>query len=147
MQWADKLYDITPVENVGGMWWKRDDLFAPLGPGNINGSKLRQLIWLFHTKNGEKGVVSGAVKGSPQHAMVPAVAQHYGLPCVQFVGGKPGSKHPMLEIARRFGADIRYAQPGYAGNLNAQAKKYAAEHSWLHIETNITVEQAINPPE
>jgi len=147
MSWADELYEITPVENIGGIWWKRDDLFAPLGPGNINGSKLRQLIWLFHTRNGQKGVASGAVKGSPQHAMVPAVAQHYGLPCVQFVGGKPGNKHPMLEIAKRFGAEIRYAEPGYAGNLNAQARKLAAERGWLHIETNITVEHAINSPE
>ncbi|HKU19865.1 MAG TPA: hypothetical protein VJQ50_02545 [Terriglobales bacterium] len=92
-------------------------------------------------------MTSGAVKGSPQHAMVPAVAQHCGLPCVQFVGGKPGSKHPMLEVAKRFGAEIRYAQPGYAGNLNAQARRLAAERHWLHIETNITVEHAINPPE
>ena len=38
MSWAEKLYDITSVESIGGMWWKRDDLFAPLGTGNINGS-------------------------------------------------------------------------------------------------------------
>ena len=32
------------------MWWKRDDLFAPLGTGNINGSKLRQLIWVLGSR-------------------------------------------------------------------------------------------------
>jgi hypothetical protein len=74
MQWADQLYDITPVENVGGMWWKREDKFAPLGYGNINGSKLRQLIWLFSQK-AYPGVVSGAVTGSPQLPMVAALRQ------------------------------------------------------------------------
>ena len=39
----DHLLDLTPVENIGGMWWKREDKFAPLGYGGINGSKLRQL--------------------------------------------------------------------------------------------------------
>jgi hypothetical protein len=50
MSWAEKLYDITSVESIGGMWWKRDDLFAPLGTGNINGSKLRQLIWVLGSR-------------------------------------------------------------------------------------------------
>ena len=150
IMWHDLIYDLTPVQQLGKgeIFWKRDDLFAPNGPGSVNGSKLRQLIWLIQNRAaGYKGVVSGCVKDSPQHAMVPAVAQHYGLPCVQFVGGKPGKKHPMLEIAKEFGAEIRYTQPGYANNLNAQAAKYAEEHGWFHVETNITVEHDTNPPE
>jgi adenylate kinase family enzyme len=69
--WEDHLLDLTPVENIGGMWWKREDKFAPIGYGNINGSKLRQLIWLFSQKR-YPGVVSGAVTGSPQLPMVAA---------------------------------------------------------------------------
>lgn len=143
-QWHEHLYDLTPVELIGGVWWKRDDLFAPLGPGGVNGSKLRQLIWLIHNRTpSQKGITSGAVKGSPQHAMVAAVAQYYGLPCVQFVGGE-SEDSPMIALAKNFGAEIRHVNPGYAGNLNAQARRLAAERGWLHIETNITVEHDLN---
>jgi 1-aminocyclopropane-1-carboxylate deaminase/D-cysteine desulfhydrase-like pyridoxal-dependent ACC family enzyme len=144
--WHDVIYDLTPVQQLGNgkIFWKRDDLFAPMGTGGINGSKLRQLIWLIHNRRpSDKGVISGAVKGSPQHPMTAAVAQHYGLPCIQFVGGKDES-HPMIALAKQFGAEIRHANPGYAGNLNAQAKKYAEQHSWFHVETNITVEHDRN---
>jgi len=140
--WHDLIHDLTPVQQLGAgeISWKRDDLFAPNGPGSVNGSKLRQLIWLIHNRRpSDKGVVSGAVKGSPQHPMTAAVAQHYGLPCVQFVGGKDES-HPMIALAKQFGADIRHANPGYAGNLNAQARKHAEQHGWFHVETNITVD-------
>ena len=144
-QWHEHLYDLSPVELIGGVWWKRDDLFAPLGVGSVNGSKLRQLIWLVSNRTpSQKGVTSGAVKGSPQHAMVAAVAQHYGIPCVQFVGGE-SEDPPMVALAKKYGAEIRHANPGYAGNLNAQARKLSAERGWFHIETNITVEHDRNP--
>lgn len=149
MRWEDYLYHQTPVEQVGPIFLKREDKFAPLGPNNINGSKLRQLIWLFnhdmlnsHTGSliVPDGVASGAVRGSPQHAMVAAVAQHYGMPCVQFVGGKGEKDSDMVRMARAFGAEIRYVNPGYAATLNSKAKAFAAERKYLHIQTNITVD-------
>jgi predicted TIM-barrel fold metal-dependent hydrolase len=33
VRWEDHLLDLTPVEYIGGMWWKREDKFAPLGGG------------------------------------------------------------------------------------------------------------------
>ena len=148
--WHDLIYDLTPVQQLGTgeIFWKRDDLFAPNGPGSVNGSKLRQVIWLVHNrKPDQRGVVSGAVKDSPQHPMVAAVAQHYGLPCVQFSGVKHIEKCPMLQLTREFAAEIRFVNPGYKNNVNAAALKYAEKEHWLHVETNITVEHEINPPE
>jgi hypothetical protein len=144
VHWEDHLLDLTPVEEVGGLYFKREDKFAPLGYGGINGSKLRQLIWLF-SQTQYSGVASGAVKSSPQHPMVAAVAQHYGMRCVQFVGGKGNERYEMIELAKKFGAQIKYANPGYAGTLNARARDEAARSGWLHIETNITLEHMVNP--
>ncbi len=148
MEWIDQAYELTPVQKLGGMWFKRDDLFAPLGPGSINGSKLRQLIWLFNERK-YPGVASGAVGGSPQHMMVAACADHYGMKCAQFTGGKPSteSKYESINGAKKLGAEMHYVNPGYAGNLNSQSRKFAQQNGWLHIETNITVEHKINPPE
>jgi hypothetical protein len=145
-KWEDYLLDLTPVQSIGGMWFKRDDLYSPDGVNN--GSKFRQLIWLFNERP-FPGVSSGAVGGSPQHAMVAACAKHYGMKCVQFTGGKntdAPSKYESIESAKASGAVIQHVNPGYAGNLNAQAKKFANERGWLHIETNITVEHKVNDP-
>jgi hypothetical protein len=142
VRWEDHLLDLTPVENIGGMWWKREDKFAPLGYGNINGSKLRQLIWLFSQKQ-YPGVVSGAVTGSPQLPMVGACAKHWNIPCVQFTGGQG----EMVTAGEKFGAETRLINPGYAATLNAKARRLAASKGWLHIETNITLEHRINPGE
>jgi hypothetical protein len=83
--WHDSIYGLTPVENIGGVWFKREDKFSP--DGIHNGSKFRQLIWLFSRKS-YPGVASGAVTGSPQLPMVAACAKHYGMECVQFTGAK-----------------------------------------------------------
>ena len=68
MRWIDTIYDLTPVEYVDGMHFKRDDKFAPMGYGDINGAKLRQAIWLVDRwvkEKNIKGVVSGSVSQSP----------------------------------------------------------------------------------
>jgi hypothetical protein len=142
VHWEDHLLALTPVENIGGIWWKRDDKFAPLGYGNVNGSKLRQLIWLFG-QGQYRGVVSGAVTGSPQLPMVAACAKHWGIPCIQFTGGRGES----VNAGEKLGARTQVVSPGYAGTLNARAKREAASRGWLHVEANITVEHKINPPE
>ncbi len=129
--WHDTLYNLSPVHNVGGMWFKRDDLYSP--DGIHNGSKFRQLIWLFNRKQ-YPGVVSGAVTGSPQLSMVASCAQHYGMGCVQFTGAVKN----MAVAGERLGATTILVNPGYAPLLNKKAKEYADEHGWLHIETNIT---------
>lgn len=144
VKWEDHLYDLTPVEKVGDIYLKREDQFAPLGYSGINGSKLRQLIWLFRQTSIHPGVASGAVRGSPQHAMVAACAKHYGLECLQFVGGRGGKKSDVLEMAEVFGASLQFVNPGYAATLNSKAKKYALERGWLHIETNITVDHDLD---
>jgi hypothetical protein len=148
VHWEDHLLDLTPVENIGGMWWKREDKFAPLGYGGINGTKLRQLIWLFSQKQ-YPGVVSGAVTGSPQLPMVAACAKHWNTPCVQVIGGKPESslKYDMVRMAVELGARSVFFNPGYAATLNSHARKMCRNRlsDYLHVETNITVEHKINP--
>jgi len=131
----DKL---TPVQNIGNFLWKRDDLFRPFH-SDVNGSKLRQLLWLM-TRKPITGVVGGAVQQSPQHLMMATVARELGIPCTLFCGTS-------LPKAEELGAKVQIIAPGYAGNLNSHAKKLAQERDWLHIETNITISdpQLIEP--
>lgn len=40
------VHDLTPVQEIAGMYFKRDDLFTPFGAGEVNGGKLRQCMML-----------------------------------------------------------------------------------------------------
>jgi Alpha-glutamyl/putrescinyl thymine pyrophosphorylase clade 2 len=130
--WQDCIYDLTPVEKIGDIWFKREDKFSP--DGRHNGSKFRQLIWLF-SRAQLPGVASGAVKDSPQLPMVAACAKHYGMKCVQFSGARKN----MAKAAEDLGAQTMLVNPGYGPLVNKRAKDYAEAHGWLSIETNITV--------
>lgn len=130
--WHNAIYDLTPVEKIGDVWFKREDKFSP--DGMHNGSKFRQLIWLFSRKS-FPGVASGAVTGSPQLPMTAACAKHYGMKCVQFSGARKN----MALAGEKLGAKTILVNPGYGPLLNKRAKDYAKEHGWLRIETNITV--------
>lgn len=34
------VHDLTPVQEIAGMYFKRDDIFTPFGAGEVNGGKL-----------------------------------------------------------------------------------------------------------
>jgi len=143
VQFEDYLTRLTPVQKIGGMWFKREDFFAPLGYGGVNGSKLRQLIWLIngYYKHGQnpKGVVSGAVTGSPQHPMAAIIAAHYGLEYLSVVGTANVGAFPTLILAAKYGATFAYSPVGYAKTLESKAIQIAREKDYFLVETNIVV--------
>ena len=116
IHWEDYLYSLTPVElreDLGkSMLFKRDDYFCPLGYGGINGSKLRQAVWLGHTYLTDeiKYVVGGMSNHSPQHPMQAAVARHYGKTdidvCFSSTGIPDFKREPMLELANWIGCQF-----------------------------------------
>jgi 1-aminocyclopropane-1-carboxylate deaminase/D-cysteine desulfhydrase-like pyridoxal-dependent ACC family enzyme len=150
VHWEDTVCDLSPVEKIGGMWFKREDKYAPLGYGGINGSKLRVCIWLISeaVKQGATGVVHGAVTGSPQHPMVACIAGHYQIPVVDCIGTKKPLEHDTLAAAQWMGAQFRSYNPGYANTLNSKARALSEDKlkGYFHLETNITVDQEKNPP-
>ncbi len=149
IHWEDTVCDLSPVEKIGGMWFKREDKYAPLGYGGINGSKLRVCIWLIDQglRQGCHGVVHGAVTGSPQHPMVACIAAHYRVPVLDCIGTKKPFEHETLAAAAWMGAQFESYNPGYAATLNSKAEKRAKELGYFHLETNITVDQVKNPPQ
>ena len=128
-QWESHLGVLTPWEDHGGIWLKREDYFAPLGYGGPNGSKMRQLIHFFHRHRGNAThVVTGASLQSPQLSMSAIVAAHYGLPITQVVYSKPETvlNHVSPRVARGFGAEFDYAKGPYNPILQARVAQLAA---------------------
>jgi hypothetical protein len=119
-RWEESLHDLTPFELREGIWWKREDHFAPLGYGGINGSKLRQCIALVSAYAAQRperaGLISGASVKSPQLSMGALVARHYGLPSLLVVGGtkvETHLQHENVAIAAQAGAQFHFAPVGY----------------------------------
>jgi|JYMV01.1.fsa_nt_gi hypothetical protein len=88
-RWIDKIWDLTPIEQKSDtMYYKREDKFAPMGMNSINGSKCRQLLWLFDRERNVDTVVHATnLNSSPQTPMTAAMAEHYGYRNIQVAGG------------------------------------------------------------
>ena len=141
IKWEDYLGEFTPWENRQGMWFKREDYFAPLGYGGPNGSKMRQLIWYVNSYHkGKTHILTGASIQSPQLSMSAIVGQHYGLPSRQIVYSKPDTvlRHENPRIAYGFGAEFEYAKGPYNPILQRQVGDLMQETS-LVVEYGITV--------
>jgi hypothetical protein len=88
-RWIEHIWDLTPVEQKSDtMFYKREDKFAPLGINSINGSKCRQLLWLFDREKDVDTVIHATnLNSSPQTPMTAAMAEHYGYRNIQVAGG------------------------------------------------------------
>ena len=141
VKWEEHLAAYTPWENHKGMWFKRDDYFAPLGYGGPNGSKMRQLIWYVNRFKADKThIVTGASIQSPQLSMSAIVGSHYGLPSRQVVYSKPDTilRHVNPRIAYGFGAEFEYASGPYNPILQKKVVDLARNSS-LVVEYGITL--------
>lgn len=150
VKWEDYLRHLTPVENHQGVWFKREDYFAPLGYGGPNGSKMRQLIWVMSKNRGGKShVLSGASVRSPQLSMSAVVGAHYGLQTRLIVGAtKPSSimRHPNPYVAAGFGAHFEYINVAYNPALQREVKRLTRPDS-LVVEYGITLDHKLHEPE
>ena len=146
-------YEMSPVEEIGGVLWKRDDKFAPLGYGSLNGSKLRQCLWLVERarKAGAKGIVSAASVVSPQLAMSTWAAAGQGMDSLQIIGAtKPHTaiNYPSVAIAAMLGARFHIAPVAYNPYLQAPAKRILAKRPDLAlIEYGISLDHKSHSPE
>lgn len=130
IKWDDYLFTLTPNEmhihpdTKQRVWFKREDYFAPLsdytdGKQGINGSKLRQAIWLLQQhilEGGSPDIVHGTVMGSPQSPMATAVSRHFGGTATTVLGAtKPTTclKAGMVEMSAWFGSEFNFVGSGY----------------------------------
>jgi hypothetical protein len=156
IKWEDYLFDLTPVEKIGKLYFKREDKFAPLGYGGINGAKLRQCIWLIdeYTKNHPNpvGIISGTSVKSPQLPMGSAVAEHFNLKSLHIIGATKNSiahKHENVAAATWFGASFSIV-PNIAYNPVLQRKiKDLLENDeslkdYFYLEYGITLDHKMN---
>lgn len=128
--------DLTPIQKVGKVWLKRDDLYRAAG---APGGKVRT-CWALaqHTK----GLVAASHRHSPQMHMVARVAAALGLPC--HIHTATGAETPEISDAKRYGARIFRHAPGYNGVIIARARTDAAKRGWREIPFGMESQEAVD---
>lgn len=132
---SDRLHYLTPVQQVEGMYFKREDLYTPFGAGEVNGGKLRQCMLLVDKiQAGYEGLITCCSIHSPQAPITAATARAYGMRCTVLYGGtKPDTlrRLPMPRLCRRYGANVTIAARSGRSNILyyiAQNLKSVKEH-------------------
>lgn len=156
VRWEDYISELTPVQIVGELMFKREDFFAPLGLGSVNGSKCRQCLFLLQRLNEMdcEGICTGSSLLSPQHALVAAMARHFDMQSLHVVGAtnpESSSKHPSVAIAKLLGAKFDYIGSAYNSSLQPRVDKLVNEarqhgHYWDKVEYGITLDHHKHPP-
>lgn len=152
VHWEAQLHTLTPVEAHGAIRFKREDYFAPLGYGGVNGAKVRQLLWVLgaYQRNLEGrsgGVVMAGSVHSPQLGRVAVVAKHLGLPLHIVLGSEAKERHENVAIAAAFGAQFTKAKaPYFNPHLQYQARQLLEAQcpSYYLLEYALSLE---GPPE
>lgn len=86
------IYELTPIEEHLGVYFKRDDLFMPYDNMPVSGGKVRQMISLVEDnlkaiKNQYNNtIISGVSVDSPQAVITSTVAKHYRINCTLVYG-------------------------------------------------------------
>lgn len=127
---------LTPVERRAGLWMKRDDLYRPFGPGEVNGGKLRQCMMLVDSvKDRTRGLISCCSIHSPQAPITAATAMAYGMRCKILYGGTSREKlaeSPMPRLCLKYGATvILAARSGRSSILYSKARALAQEDDFI----------------
>lgn len=148
--WEARMSDLTPWEQREGVWFKREDYYAPLGYGGPNGAKFRQLQHLFQRYRGNAHrVLTGASVLSPQHSMTAVLAAHHGLPSHHVVGSttfETMTRHPNVQVALGFGATFSVIKVGYNPALQAEVRRLTDPSAFV-VPYGITRDHHENPPE
>ena len=155
--WGDYLEVLTPVElKSDKMWYKREDKWAPQGINGINGSKGRQLLHLFMTRpDGVDTVIHATnVNSSPQTPMTAAMAEHFGLRCIQVAGGsnhKSMSEKDLPIFATMMGTEYEITMgSGFNKTIQSRVKEIMKDFpNSFTIERDITLDHKLsfNTPE
>ena len=131
---------LTPVEDHGGIYYKRDDMFCPYG--DVNGGKVRQTRLLFSKYGGPNGgwpgVVAAVSVHSPTGPVISRVAKEFNTPCIIAVGGttlENLDKLPMMKLTKHFGAEVRIvAGHGMKNAITARVNEICKETGYHNID-------------
>lgn len=141
-------HELTPVQEIAGMYFKRDDLFIPFGAGEVNGGKLRQCMLLVEAalrrQPGMTGVITYCSIHSPQGPITAATARHFHLPCIVTYGGASDisiATGGMPRLAMSYGGTVKViAKSGRHNVLKAKVEALAKAKGMFVVQYGINLD-------
>jgi 1-aminocyclopropane-1-carboxylate deaminase/D-cysteine desulfhydrase-like pyridoxal-dependent ACC family enzyme len=135
--------ELSPVEQHGDVFYKREDMFTPFGSDHVNGSKVRLALYQInkHLAKIEAFHKSTVMAQTSVHSttgtILAKIAQHFNLKCIICLGAsKPKTipKHRMILLARDvYGAEIRNVSGvGYAQVIEKKLKEICQQEGYYN---------------
>lgn len=138
--WVNKLTDITPIQKVGDIYVKRDDLYEKYGSW---GAKTRACDTLIQDaiSKGFTHITTAGSKSSPQINIVAHLCKQYGL---EFTAHCPqGVLGDEVESAKSLGANIIQHRGGYNNVIISKSRNFAKDNNAYDIPFGMESEEAV----
>lgn len=129
------MNELTPIENINGIYIKREDLFEVAG---VKGGKART-CW-FLSQNA-KGLVTAGSRKSPQIKIVAYIANYLKIPC--YAHSPSGELGNELLAAKEKGANIVQHKAGYNSVIIKRAKEQSKELNLTYIPFGMECQEAV----
>jgi 1-aminocyclopropane-1-carboxylate deaminase/D-cysteine desulfhydrase-like pyridoxal-dependent ACC family enzyme len=141
---------LTPVQEINGRFFKRDDLF---GVGGASGGKLRACLNLIEHSPKTRGIIGAGSRQGTTGCVVAAAARAFGLPA-EFHTAEAKTSTPELDWITAAGTTIVTHNPGYASVVRARARAAAFNKQYLYVPWGLecapmvqrTADQTVNVP-
>jgi 1-aminocyclopropane-1-carboxylate deaminase/D-cysteine desulfhydrase-like pyridoxal-dependent ACC family enzyme len=127
----DTFFELTPIQFIDNIYFKRDDLYVPFGEGTVNGGKLRQCMSLVSSNLKNKKIdciISGSSIHSPQNAIVSGVGNYFNIPTYIFIGGnidKNIKSNYLIKEVLKYNGILKESPSGRNSVLLSNIKKFA----------------------
>jgi 1-aminocyclopropane-1-carboxylate deaminase/D-cysteine desulfhydrase-like pyridoxal-dependent ACC family enzyme len=130
---------LTPVEQHGPFWLKRDDLFTVAG---ARGGKVRGCLILAQRAN-YAGLITASSRSSPQAQIVARIANALGIPARLHMPNGPAT--PEMEDMLANNGELVQWKAGYNNVIIARAKADAkANPFWCYIPFGMECQEAVD---
>lgn len=136
----DFMPELTPIENVDGVYLKREDLYAYAG---VRGAKVRAcMAFVQKAKDLGVGVITAGARQSPQVNFVAQIASRMGVRCRVHVPS--GKLTPEILAARAAGAKVIQHEAGYNTVIIKGARDDAAASGWVEIPYGMESQESVD---
>jgi hypothetical protein len=135
----DYMPEMTPVEEHGDIWMKREDYYAF---GGVRGAKVRTCMFLVQkAKDAGVGVITAGSRQSPQVNFVAQIARAMGVKCRVHVPS--GALTPELLAAKGARATVVQHEYGYNSVIIARARDDAEARGWVEVPYGMESPEAV----
>lgn len=147
-----KVFELTPVEKHGEVWFKRDDKYMPFSDVPLSGGKVRQTVCLLNDnyeyikEKCESTVITATSVNSPQGLVVARTAKEFGFKSILVMGATKEetiSKNKMIQRAIKAGAetDIQSAM-AYENVLMSRVNHICEYRNYFVIKFGINLDSS-----